>query len=58
MQDVKNYLEDLAIKKTWIDSEDFNPMEMSGGNFDDAYSSGLNDGETLLARKLLETYFK
>lgn len=26
--------------------DDFNPMDASGGNFDDAYYMGVEDGET------------
>ena len=29
-------------------------LEDSGGNFDDAWRMGVEDGEILLARKLLE----
>lgn len=35
------------------DIEEFNPYEFSGGNFDDAYFAGQEDGETLLARQIL-----
>lgn len=34
--------------------EDANPQDYSGGNFDDAWSGGEQDGETHLAREILE----
>lgn len=34
------------------DNEDFNPSDASGGNFDDAYQIGLEDGEINFAREL------
>ena len=32
--------------------EDWNPMDASGGNFDDAYNMGYNDGESALAQRI------
>ena len=45
-----------AERKTWPDDADgdFNPMEYSGGNFDDAYYGGCDDGETDAARAMLK----
>ena len=34
--------------------EDFNAYESSGGNFDDAYQVGVDDGEIYLARHILD----
>lgn len=49
-----NKLEILAKRVCWSDNlEDFNPMDYSGGNYDDAYYGGTSDGETLLAREIL-----
>lgn len=42
-----------AARETWDESEDFNPMDFSGGNFDDAYWGGQEDGATHLARRVL-----
>jgi hypothetical protein len=47
----------LAMRETWTDSDDFNPYEQSGGNYDDAYYAGRDDGETSLAKRLLTKYF-
>lgn len=56
-EEMKAYLETLAARETWTDDlEEFNPYDMSGGNYDDAYYGGENDGETLLARHLLEKF--
>ena len=35
------------------DNEDFNPMDHSGGNFDDCYQMGCEDGEINFARELM-----
>lgn len=35
------------------DTEDFNPMDFSGGNFDDCYQMGCEDGEINFARELM-----
>ena len=43
----------LAKKKAWFDNEDFSACDYSGGNYDDAYSGGSNDGEIGLARSIL-----
>ena len=34
--------------------EYFNVMDDSGGNFDDAYSMGTDDGEIYMARQVLD----
>lgn len=57
MNELKLYLETLAKKTTWYDDEDFSPSDYSGGNYDDAYSGGCDDGEVALARELLTKYF-
>ena len=47
-------LKKAARRETWDeDAEDFNPYDRSGGNFDDAYFGGQEDGETHLAREIL-----
>ena len=37
------------------DDEYFNPGDAAGGNFDDAYSMGVDAGSTYLAREILES---
>jgi hypothetical protein len=57
MNELKLYLETLAKKIAWYDDEDFSPSDYAGGNYDDAYSGGCDDGEINLARELLAKYF-
>ena len=46
-------IEKTAEYKTRTDdNEDFNPMDYSGGNFDDCYQLGCSDGEINFAREL------
>ena len=42
-----------AKRTCWDDNDDFNPYDWGGGNFDDTYSGGCEDGETHLARDIL-----
>jgi hypothetical protein len=45
-----------AQRRMWTETLDpygFNPCDFSGGNYDDAYSGGVADGETELAREVL-----
>lgn len=46
-------LEKLAAQRSHSDRENFCAMDDAGGNFDDAFQYGINDGETFLARELL-----
>ena len=46
-------LKKLAGTEAACDDPDFNPYDVSGGNFDDAYYTGSTDGEILLAREIL-----
>lgn len=57
MKQLVELLEELAKKKTWYDREDYDTQDLSGGNFDDAYSRGCDDGEVALARELLNRFF-
>lgn len=60
LEEIKQKLSKLAERKTWSESsaqdgEEFmNPQDMSGGNYDDCYAGGQEDGETELAREILE----
>ncbi len=55
---IKEYLEKIASQKAVQDEEDFNPQDYCGGNYDDAFALGEDDGEIFLARALLEKFFK
>lgn len=61
LEKIKQKLEALSKRKTWTElsaecGDDFmNPQDMSGGgNYDNCYHSGQEDGETILAREILE----
>lgn len=47
-------LKELALEVARAEQEDFNPMDDSGGYFDDAWESGIHDGMVMLAREILE----
>lgn len=47
-------LKKMAERECWCDDEEFNPCDYSGGNFDDAYYGGQDDGEALLAKEILK----
>lgn len=46
-------LKKYADRETWTDDGDFDPCGSSGGNYDDAYYGGYEDGRTELAREIL-----
>jgi hypothetical protein len=46
-------LKNIAGQKMASEHEDFDPCDFSGGNFDDAYYMGTEDGEISLARDIL-----
>jgi hypothetical protein len=47
-------IQDTAKKDTYDEiDENFVPYDYFGGNMDDAYDGGLQDGEILFARSLL-----
>lgn len=47
-------LEPLAARSAPSENEEFNACDFAAGNFDDAFTMGQSDGETLLAREILE----
>lgn len=53
---MKALLEKLASRECWSDDDDFNPYDYCGGNYDDAYYGGCEDGEAQLARRLLQEF--
>jgi hypothetical protein len=55
-QEVVDKLIKTAKDKTTIDDcgGNFNPYDTFGGNMDDAYWGGISDGETLMARYVLD----
>jgi hypothetical protein len=56
-QEVIDKLIKAAKDKTLVDNteeESFSPYDTFGGNIDDAYWGGSSDGETLMARFVLD----
>jgi hypothetical protein len=47
-------LKKLAKKTVRCEQEDFAADDWFGGNFDDAYNGGIEDGEVMLAQRVLE----
>jgi hypothetical protein len=54
--EMKAMLEKIAKRKAWSDDEEFMVDDYAGGNIDDAYYGGTNDGEVLLSRALLKLF--
>ena len=57
MEELVKMLKGLAKQDMRSDNDDFNPMDASGGNYDDAYSMGLEDGVVFLARRIIKEFF-
>lgn len=55
LEALKAELKKLADRESPSDDDPI--YEIFGGNIDDAYSGGLDDGESSLARYILNTYF-
>jgi hypothetical protein len=51
-----NRLKELSNRETWEDQfDDITTIDdFAGGNIDDAYNGGVDDGMTNLAREILE----
>ena len=52
--EVIDHLKMLAAKDAHVDVNEFCINDSVGGNLDDAYSFGVDDGYILLARELLD----
>lgn len=46
-------IREYASREMHQEDDDFNPMDYAGGNFDDAFNLGTQDGWTECARALL-----
>lgn len=46
-------LKKAACRATWTDDQDTIIDDYAGGNIDDAYQGGVDDGETIAAQYLL-----
>ena len=54
LPEIKIKLKKIADQKKHSDREDFLPDDCAGGNIDDAFYGGWNDGEISLARSILK----
>lgn len=57
MQELIDFLQRKAKQSAWFDDPEPDIMAFSGGNIDDAYTGGQQDGEVLLAREILSKFF-
>jgi len=53
IENIKLKLQEYANKKAGSDNKDFEIYDCCGGNYDDAYYMGCQDGEICLAREIL-----
>lgn len=53
-QEIIDQLIKLAQQTAKYDDDDFNAYDYSGGNIDDAYGIGQDDGKISLARQILK----
>lgn len=51
---LKTLAEKCSFYDHLSDDEWFDPQDVSGGNFDDCFSVGINEGHTQLAREILD----
>lgn len=51
---LKTLAEKRSVYDHLADDEYFNPQDVSGGNFDDCYQDGMDEGNTQLAREVLD----
>lgn len=58
MDKIKEILQKIIVENKPILNENLNAYEASGGNFDDAYAYGVEDGKYYFAKELLVTIKK
>ncbi len=54
INDVIPYLKSLATDEALQDMKDINIQDCCGGNYDDAFDIGIEEGKILFARELLD----
>lgn len=52
-EELKKQLIEIAKQRCPYDDEDFNAYDYCGGNYDDAWSGGVECGQIIFARQLL-----
>ena len=57
IEKLKQFLQKKASSGKHLSDEEYDINSASGGNIDDAYSYGQDDGEVDLAQHILDTYF-
>lgn len=55
---LRGKLKELASRKCWCDDIEIIVNDFAGGNIDDAYSGGFEDGQAKLAEELLNDLFE
>ncbi len=56
MPNLIEFLQILSKQRAWSDNPSFSAFDHSGGDYDEAYNGGYNDGETILARYIIDKY--
>ncbi len=51
---IKELIAGIPAPENYHEDDDFNPMDSSGGNFDDAYYMGKEEGRSQLAQQIRE----
>jgi hypothetical protein len=54
LEELETFIKLKSNKKSRSQDEDFNVYDWSGGNIDDAFSLGMDDGEIFFAREILK----
>jgi hypothetical protein len=57
-EQLREKLKKLASRECWCDDIEAIINDFAGGNIDDAYSGGFEDGQAKLAEELLNDLFK
>ncbi len=57
LEDLELYIRNMSKSKCMSDDPEFNINDCCGGNYDEAYSIGVDDGYALLARELISKFF-
>jgi hypothetical protein len=57
MENLESFIRRMAQSECMMDDPEFNVQDHCGGNYDDAYSLGQDDGYAMLAREILKRFF-
>lgn len=56
MKEIIDFIRERAERPARNDNKDFMAYDYAGGNIDDAYSYGMEDGEVWFAREILKKF--